>query len=90
MAADLAMECIQDYIHPDDETLQSTIEMTPGFKPLTYCAFCSPTSGPPIPRLLVIFFFFRATDPISGNAFDARQKKGGDGLTRNNQLQQVI
>ena len=30
MAADLAMECIiQDYIHPDDETLQSAIEMTP-------------------------------------------------------------
>ena len=42
MAADLATECIQDYIHPDDETLQSTIEMTPGFKPFTYCAFCSP------------------------------------------------
>ena len=44
MAADLAiaMECIQDYIHPDDETLQSAIEMTPGFKPFTYCAFRSP------------------------------------------------
>ena len=37
-----AIECIQDYIHPDDETLQSTIEMTPRFKPFTYYAFCSP------------------------------------------------
>ena len=36
MAAALATECIQDYIHPDDETLQSTIEMTPGLKPFTY------------------------------------------------------
>ena len=32
------------------------------------------------------FFFFsiRATDPIPGNAFDAKRKKSGDGLTRNN------
>ena len=34
-------KCIQDYIHPDFQTLQSTIEMAPGFKPFTYCAFCS-------------------------------------------------
>ena len=38
--------------------------------------------GPPIPRLLVIFFRFffqshRPTDPISGNAFDAKRKKKG-------------
>ena len=25
---------IQDYVHPDDQT-QPTVEMTPGFKPLT-------------------------------------------------------
>ena len=36
--------------------------------------------GPPIPRLLVIFFLrfffsFRPTDPISGNAFDTKLKK---------------
>ena len=42
--------------------------------------------GPPIPLLLVIFLFFsvRPTDPISGNAFDAkRKKKGGMALTAN-------
>ena len=42
--------------------------------------------GPPVPRFLVIFFlvvffvfFFsiRPTDPISGNVFDAKRKKGG-------------
>ena len=35
---------------------------------------------PPFLRLLVIFFtyfFIRATDPKSGNAFDAKRKKGG-------------
>ena len=37
-----------------------------------------------------LFFSIRATDPISGNAFDAKRKKEGDGLTRNNQLQQII
>ena len=41
--------------------------------------------GPPIPRLLMIFFrlFFlsiRPTEPISGNAFEAKRKKKGDGL----------
>ena len=45
MAADLAMECIQDYIHPDDETLQSTIEMTPGFKPFTCILFTQIVNG---------------------------------------------
>ena len=34
MAANLA---IQDHIHPDDQTLQPTFEMTPGFKPFTLC-----------------------------------------------------
>ena len=37
--------------------------------------------GPPIPRLLVTFFRFffpiRPTEPISGNAFDAKRKKRG-------------
>ena len=32
---------IQDYVHPDDPTTQSTYEMTPGFKPFTiFCIFC--------------------------------------------------
>ena len=41
-------------------------------------------TGPPIPRLTVIFFFsIRPIDPTSGNAFDAkRKKKAGDGLRR--------
>ena len=37
--------------------------------------------GPPIPRLLVILFIFffsiRPTNPISENAFNAKQKKRG-------------
>ena len=37
--------------------------------------------GPPIPRLLVIFFsflfFFNPTNPTSVNAFDAKRKKKG-------------
>ena len=43
--------------------------------------------GPPIPRLLVnflfsfLFFSIPPTDPISGNAFDAKRKKRGDGLS---------
>ena len=43
---------------------------------------------PPIQRLLVIFFlfsfffFFNPTDPISGNAFDAKRRKKRDGLRR--------
>ena len=77
MAADLAMECIQDYIHPDDETLQSTIEMTPGFKPFTYCAFCSPTSGPPIPRLLVIYFFSEPPTQYQETHSTLNEKKKG-------------
>ena len=41
-------------------------------------------AGPPIPILLVIFVFrflssIRPTDPISGNAFEAKRKKR-DGL----------
>ena len=41
-------------------------------------------AGLPIPRLLVIFVFvlffsIRPTDPISGNAFEAKRKKR-DGL----------
>ena len=27
---------IQDYVHPDDQT-HPTFEMTPGFKPFTFC-----------------------------------------------------
>ena len=46
------------------------------------CFIYAGVLGPPIPRLLVIFFkvFFaiRPTDPISGNAFDAKRKKKGD------------
>ena len=38
--------------------------------------------GPPIPRLLVIFISNRPTDPISGNAFNAKRKKGGMALIR--------
>ena len=45
------------------------------------CFIYAGVLGPPIPRLLVIFFkvFFsiRPTDPISGNAFDAKRKKKG-------------
>ena len=85
--------------YSDDQTLQPTIEMTPGFKTFTLCILliqiCKGVPGPPIPRLLVVvfflvFFFFqsdRPTDPISGNAFDVKRKKGRrDGLSRNNQL----
>ena len=50
---------------------------------------CHPrVPGPPILRLLEIFFLvfcfsIRPTDPISGNAFDAKQKKGEMALCHN-------
>ena len=46
-----------------------------------YC--CSGVPGPPIARLLMNFFLFffstQPTNPISGNAFDAKLKKRGEG-----------
>ena len=83
--------------YSDDQTLQPTIEMTPGFKTFTLCILliqiCKGVPGPPIPRVLVIvffyfiLFFFQSDRPISGDAFDVKRKKGGgDGLSRNNQL----
>ena len=100
MAANLAMQKISPFPFPfpfnachagysDDQTLQPTIKMTPGFKTFTLCILliqiCKGVPGPHIPRLLVIvfflvFFFFsirptdRPTDPISGNAFDVKRK----------------
>ena len=47
--------------YSDDQTLQPTIKMTPGFKTFTLCILliqlCKGVPGPPIPRLLVIVFF---------------------------------
>ena len=50
--------------------------------------------GLPIPRLLVIFFRFlfsvRPPDPILGNAFDAKRKKKGDGLSAKSLLRKRV
>ena len=43
---------IQDYVHPDDQT-RPTLEMTPGFKPLTL-----PYMSINPPKDMLIFFYF--------------------------------
>ena len=52
MAANLA---IQDHIHPDDQTLQPTIEMTPGFKPFTLRILLMLTFNVILGYLVVLF-----------------------------------